>query len=277
MDRILYETHSHTALCKHAFGTPDEYAMAAQHAGLKGLMITCHNPMPFGFSSQVRMELDEFDEYLDLVECTRSAWFGRIDVRLGLECDYFPGFEDWLERQVKAAPYDYLLGSVHPQTGEFRERFCTDDPYVFQRHYFEQLAIAAETGWFDCLAHPDLVKNTTATAWPPDLIMDDIRHCLDRVAATGIAMELNTSGRNKVIAEMNPFPEMLCEMASRGIPVVIGADAHRPERVGEGFDDALKLLGQCGYESVSFFIGHQRQDVFIEQARHSLQSSERSS
>ena len=270
MERLLYETHSHTPLCKHAFGSTDEYAAAAQRAGLKGLVVTCHNPMPAGFSANVRMDVDEFDEYLNLVDRAKTEWQGRIDLRLGLECDYFPGFEDWLERQVLAAPYDYLLGSVHPQTAEFRERFWTDDPHKFQLHYFEQLALAAETGWFDCLAHPDLVKNETAAAWQPDLIMDDIRRCLDRVAATGTAMELNTSGRNKVISEMNPFPEMLQEMSSRAIPVVIGADAHCPERVGESFDDALDLLKQCGYRHVSFFLERQRFEILIDQARISL-------
>ena len=41
-------------------------------------------------------------------------------------------------------------------------------------------------------------------------------------------MELNTSGMYKVVAEMNPFRDMLREMRRRSIPVVIGSDAHEP-------------------------------------------------
>ena len=48
-----------------------------------------------------------------------------------------------------------------------------------------------------------LVKNSTADAWDPDALADHIGRCLDRVAAAGTAMELNTSGLNKVIREMN--------------------------------------------------------------------------
>ena len=269
-ERLLYETHSHTPLCKHAFGQPEEYASVAWFAGLKGLIVTCHNPMPHGFSADVRMGQDEFEEYQRIIAQARKTWNGRIDVRLGLECDYFPGFESWLETQVQSAPFDYILGSVHPQTSEFRDRFWTGDAVKYQLHYFEQLAIAAETGWFDCLAHPDLVKNETAAAWQPDQIMDKIRCSLDRIATTGVAMELNTSGLHKVIPEMNPFPEMLREMTARSIPVVIGADAHRPERVGESFVDALELLWGCGFEHVSLFLDRERCDIPIQSALESV-------
>ncbi len=225
---LIYETHSHTPLCKHAIGEPQEYADVAHRRGLRGLMVTCHNPMPHGFSARVRMSEDEFDTYVELVARAREEWSGRIDVRLGLEADYFPGYESWLERQLNSAEFHYVLGSVHPQIGEYKERFWRGDPIDFQRTYFQQLAEAAETGLFDCLAHPDLVKNQTADHWVPESIMDDICRVLDRIAATGIAMELNTSGMNKVVPQFNPFPVMLVEMCERSIPVVIGGDAHKP-------------------------------------------------
>jgi histidinol-phosphatase (PHP family) len=267
---LLFETHSHTPLCRHAVGWPTEYAAVAEARGLRGLLVTCHNPMPDGFSAGVRMRPDQFDAYVDLVAHTRDEWLGRVDVRLGLEADYFAGFEPWLERQLNAADFHSVLGSVHPQIAEFRERYWDDDVTEVQRTYFRLLADAAETGLFDCLAHPDLIKNMTADDWQPSRIMDDIRRALDRIAATGMAMELNTSGVNKLIAEMNPFPDMLIEMADRQIPVCIGADAHSPERVADQFGDALRLLESCGYSQVSFFLERRRHDVSIEAAAASL-------
>ncbi len=64
---VLYETHSHTPLCKHAIGEPEEYAEAAAARGLRGVIITCHNPMPAGFSPRVRMRADQLDDYVNLV------------------------------------------------------------------------------------------------------------------------------------------------------------------------------------------------------------------
>ncbi len=269
-DPILYESHSHTPLCKHAIGQPDEYAEVAQRRGLKGLIVTCHNPMPGGFSARVRMAEDQFDEYVDLVASATEQYEGRVDVRLGLEADYFEGMEPYLEEQLSSAEFHFVLGSVHPQIPEFRERYWQDDPIEVQRIYFRLLAQAAETGLFDSISHPDLIKNFTAEAWRPERIMDDICRTLDRIADTGVAMELNTSGVMKTISEMNPMPEMLREMAARGIPVTLGSDAHHPERVADGFESALELLRDCGFRYVSIFLDRRRQELPIDAALGSL-------
>ena len=269
-ERILYESHSHTPLCNHADGYPSDYAAVADQRGLKGLIVTCHNPMPDGFSANVRMREDQFDRYLQLVESTRQEWQGRVDVRLGLEADYFEGHESYLEKQLASADFHYVLGSVHPQIDEFRTRYWSSDFAEVQRTYFRLLAKSAETGLFDSLAHPDLIKNFTSKAWMPEAIMDDIRAALDRIAATGVAMELNTSGVNKTISEMNPFPGMLVEMNQRGIPVTIGADAHDPGRVADGYETALELLAECGYSHVSLFLDRKRREISIPSALASL-------
>jgi histidinol-phosphatase (PHP family) len=267
---VFYETHSHTPLCKHAVGEPEQYAEAARRGGLIGLVVTCHNPMPDGFSAGVRMREDQFDQYVDMVARARDAFAGTVDVRLGLEADYFEGYEGWLERQLQSADFHYVLGSVHPQIGEFKVRYHGQSPVELHRTYFGLLAQAAETRLFDCLAHPDLIKNETPHDWDPTLVWDDIRRALDRIAAAGTAMELNTSGVNKKVAEMNPFPAMLRAMRERGIPVVIGADAHEPGRVGDGFVEALALLEECGYREASFFLERRLQSVPIDAARKAL-------
>jgi histidinol-phosphatase (PHP family) len=267
---MLYETHSHTPLCKHAKGEPEEYAEAALRRGLSGLIVTCHNPMPDGYASDMRMSLDEWGNYIELVDRARQACAGTIDIRLGLEADFFPGYESWLEEQITSADLHYVLGSVHPNFHEYKQRYWQSDSVDFQRLYFAMLADAAETRLFDCLSHPDIVKNDPELNWEPGAIMADVCHALDRIAETGIAMELNTSGAYKVSEEMNPFPEMLVEMRKREIPVVIGADAHRPERVGDGYEAALDLLKECGYTTVSFFLERERRDIDIDSARTSL-------
>ena len=42
-----------------------------------------------------------------------------------------------------------MLGSVHPQTAEFRQQYWKGEPVELQRIYFQLLADAAETGLFD--------------------------------------------------------------------------------------------------------------------------------
>ena len=226
--------------------------------------------MPNGFSQHVRMRQDQFEDYVELVAKTREEWSGRVDVRLGLEADYFEGSEAFLEKQMASADFHFVLGSVHPQIAEFRARYWQPEEFEVQQTYFNLLAQSAETGLFDSLAHPDLIKNVTTKVWSPNAILDDIRHALDRIAATGVAMELNTSGVNKTISEMNPFPAMLKEMCQRNIPVTLGADAHEPNRVADGYETALQLLLECGFSHVSFFLERKRHEVLIQDALASL-------
>ena len=267
---LLYESHMHTPLCKHAEGEPGEYAERAALRGLKGIIVTCHNPIPGGWSADVRMAPSEFDQYCDMVAEAREQYKGRVDVRLGLESDFVPGMEGWLEELHGKAEFHHILGSVHPQVGAYMKRYFQGDWFAYQKLYFEHLAQAAETGLFDTLAHPDLVKNLSPEEWDLDRIFPDILRALDRIQKSGTAMELNTSGVNKSLPEMNPGPQILAAMAEREIPVVIGADAHVPERVGDGYEDALDLLEASGYREISFFLARRRQTAGIAEARASL-------
>lgn len=267
---ILYESHSHTPLCKHAIGEPEEYAAMAEARGLKGIIFTCHAPLPGGFASEVRMAPHQFDDYVAMVARARAAFAGRVDVRLGLESDYYPGVEPWLEQLHARVPLHHVLGSVHYQMRDYRALFYRGDLAAYQAVYYEHLALSAESGLFDTLAHPDLIKNEEPSQWDFEKVRPHIARALDRIAATGVAMELNTSGLLKALPEMNPSPAQLVMMRERGIPVVIGADAHMPRRVGDGYAQALRLLQAAGYDEVSYFLERKRRTVAITAALASL-------
>ena len=107
-------------------------------------------------------------------------------------------------------------------------------------------------------------------AWDADVLLDDIRRVLDRIAATGVAMELNTSGALKGGHEVHPCEPMLREMKAREIPIVIGSDAHQPERVSDYFMPALSQLMKVGYDKISAFRGRERYEVDLMDALRSL-------
>lgn len=270
---VLYDMHMHTPLCKHARGEPEAYAEVAQQRGLKGIVFTCHNPTNDGWSPNVRMSMAEFDGYVEMIGRARLAWAGRIDVRLGLECDYVPGMEPWLERLLAMAEFHHVLGSVHPHLDDYRDRYFTGDIAAFQRTYFEHQALAAESGLFDTIAHPDLIKNSAPSGWGSDRVMDVVRRCLDRIAAADTAMELNTSGLNKRVAEMNPGSPILVEMRERDIPVVVNSDAHDPQRVAAAFEEALETLAAVGYTHTHIVLDRKREAIPIAEARESLARS----
>ena len=265
---LLYDSHCHTPLCRHAVGEPEEYAAIAMRRGFAGLTITCHGPTSREWDYCMRSE--QWPEYLGLCARARAAFAGKVDVRTGVECDFMPGMESYWSDFLGRYDLSHVLGSVHPHAGDYRKLYQNGDALEYQKTYFDHLALAAETGLFDTLAHPDVIKNIDPSQWQIDRILPSIQKSLDRIARTGVAMELNSSGLTKDIPEMNPGPVMLCEMASRAIPVVVGSDAHSPRRVGAHFDDALDLLQQCGFRNVSFFVERRRRDVPLDLARVSL-------
>ncbi len=266
--RNMYDSHMHTVLCKHARGPLSAYAEQAERAGLRGITFTCHSPMPFGWNPKTRMTIGQLGQYVDMVEEARAQFAGRVELRLGLECDFLPGFEGWLEGLQERADFSYLLGSVHPQTDEYKALYLEGATRLeYEASYFENLALAAESGLFDCLSHPDIVKIVHPKLYKASDHMDKIRRVLDRIARAGTAMELNTSGKHKPYPEMNPGREILAEMALREIPVVLGSDAHDARRVGADFDLALGQLVEAGYRRVSYFIERERHDLAISEVR----------
>jgi len=265
-----FDSHMHTPLCRHAYGHPQEYAEAALERGLSGIIFTCHSPMPDEWFHHVRMAPEDFDQYVELVERTRDEFEERLEIRLGLESDWFPGMENYLADLHEQAEFHFILGSVHYHGPEYRELFKDLSTQEFYAEYFNQLALSAESELFDSLAHPDLVKNHHHEDWNVDDQKEAIAKALDRIAQTGVAMELNTSGVNKRAAEMNPSLSMLAMMNERDIPVTLGSDSHVPDRVGDGFFQALDDLEEAGYSKVQVFCERRPEPVTIRRFRRAL-------
>jgi histidinol-phosphatase (PHP family) len=182
--------------------------------------------------------------------------------------------EAGLEKLLGRAEFHHVLGSVHPQLEEYKDRYFDGDHTAFQQTYFDHLARAAETGLFDTLSHPDLVKNIAPRHWSYADMEETIGTCLDRIASEGTAMELNTSGLNKALPEMNPGGSMLVQMQKRGIPVVVGSDAHDPDRVAAAFEEAFDLLVAAGYAEINCVLERTARAIPIDSARRSLRPIE---
>ena len=268
--RILYDMHIHTPLCGHAKGTLDEYSEVAVQRGLKGMVITCHNPTNDGWTTDVRMSLDDFTTYVDLVDAATKKWGDRLDIRLGLESDYYPGCEEWLQTLHGMAEFHHILASVHPQLRDYSSLYLTDSYDEAVSTYFTHLAEAAETGLYDTISHPDLIKILGPKRWDAKRFIDVICSSLDRIAAADVAMELNTSGLNRNPSEMHPGSVILKEMHERSIPVVLGSDAHHPNRVADMFEDALRILQDAGYSQTNMVLNRTRTPVAIDDAIASL-------
>jgi len=175
-----------------------------------------------------------------------------LPVKLGLEVDYVPGREEETRELLAPYPWDYLLGSLHYIDG----LGVDNEPRIVEtvgveeawRMYFEALAVAARSGLFDSLSHPDLVKIFGARA-----ASFDYGAVVAEIADSGVAVEVSTAGLHKPVRELYPHPEFLAACRERDVPVTLASDAHSPEVVGRDFDRALELLRSVGYDTLTVF------------------------
>ena len=249
MDK-LPDYHFHTNLCKHANGELRDFVHSANIKGIPEICCTDHAPNPDGYDPKNRMELKQFPLYRAAFEELKDNETPKF--LFGIEADYYNGCEAFLTNWLVREHFDFVLGSVH-----FIDNWGFDNPA--ERHvwdsvdisatwkkYFAVVAKLVDTGLFDAVSHLDLPKKFGHR--PPDKALKEmIAPLLDRMAMTGIGMEINTSGLRKPVKEIYPSPlilEMACE---RRIPICFGSDSHRPEEMGSDFDGALALAREVSY------------------------------
>ncbi len=182
------------------------------------------------------------------------------DLRLGIEADFIPGTEDRMADLLDARDWDYVVGSIH-FLGDWALDMDKYDiwgaghsPEQVWATYFTWLGEAAMSGLFDVLAHPDIVKHWGRTRPFPE---DDLRNyyelAMDGIAASNIAIEVSTAGLRKPVEEIYPAPGFLELCLEAGNPVVLSSDAHTPEHLGYGYQDALLYLADLGVTELATF------------------------
>lgn len=257
------DLHTHTALCKHASGTPEEYLAAARKAGLAYWGVSDHFPAPAGYDAAFRMTPDDLPRYLGILDSLREAAKGSgLQVLAAVEFDYVPGRMD----EVFAAldplrpKFDCLIGSVH-YVGDF----AFDDPDKladWPRYgvdavwddYLTGLKAFVELGGFNVMAHSDLPKKFGFRPSNYENVLRRMTDIYECAAAKGICLELNTAGLRVAADEIYPSPELLRAAFRAGMKITLGSDAHKPEHVAYGFDQAAELARSVGWTMHTAFV-----------------------
>ncbi len=240
-------------------GNAERYREAATERGVTELGVAEH---VYRFSAALDVwrhpfwlpyATDDLDAYCDFVR-------ERTDLRLGIEADFIAGREDQMANLLDGRDWDFVVGSVH----FLREHSIDTEDYSIWgtgesadkvwRRYFETTAAAAQTGLYDVMSHPDLVKVWGRDAPRPDR---DLRFyyepAVEAYADVGVAVELSTAGLRKPVEEIYPAQAMLEMLVDAGCPIALSSDAHTPEDVAYRYDDALTALESAGVREIAVF------------------------
>ncbi len=257
------DLHTHTALCKHASGTPEEYLAAAQKAGLVYWGVSDHFPAPAGYDAEFRMAPGDLPRYFDILDSLRDVADGSgLQVLAAVEFDYVPDRMDEVSAALDPLRpiFDYLIGSVH-YVGDF----AFDDPdklAEWPRYgvdavwdgYLTDLKAFVELGGFNVLAHSDLPKKFGFRPSDCENVVRRMADIYECAAAKGIRLELNTAGLRVAADEIYPSPELLRAAFRAGMKITLGSDAHKPEHVAYAFDRAAELARSIGWTTHTAFV-----------------------
>jgi histidinol-phosphatase (PHP family) len=243
--------HLHTPFCRHAVGEPTEYAARALELGFAEIGFSDHAPMPQDEFDDWRMTAGELDTYVAGVRQAKCAHPG-LDIKLGLEIDFFPNHVGWVLDLAARHPWDYLIGSVHYVSDSWAlddprqlSEWYRQDPWEVWEAYFERLTLAAESGLFDIIGHADLCKKFRIC--PSRDCTPLFERFLSEARKHDTAVELNTAGLRKDCREIYPGAHFLSLAAKAGVAITFGSDAHSPHEVGLGFAEAIQLARSVGY------------------------------
>lgn len=222
-----WNIHTHTARCRHATGSDEEYILTAMDAGYRTLGFSDHAPMPFAgeYYSTMRMYPEQLPEYMASLTALREQYGDRIELKIGLEVEYYPHlFSDFL-KLIEPYPVEYLLLGQHFLYDEIGSPWMgrpTDDPDHLLA-FVQQSCDGMKTGLFTYLAHPDLIWFTGDES----LYTDQMALLCRTAKETQTVLELNINGafRNRNY----PDPRFWRIAAEVGCTCLIGSDAHSPD------------------------------------------------
>ena len=250
----LPDYHTHTVRCGHATGVPSEYVAMAKAQRLIGIGIADHLPLLPEPDPELSMNVSDLPAYVEEVQGLQLNFPGYV--LLGIEADYRPNTVTDVAALLDEYPFDYAIGSVH-HIGSWgfddprqMDGYSDRDIDAVWIEYFQLMGDAAESGLFTILGHLDLVKKF---GYRPTRALDaELDSLVERIARSGVLVEVNTAGLHKPVKEAYPTLDILRRLNDAGVGITFGSDAHKPQEVGRDFAHAAELARQAGYDRFAY-------------------------
>ena len=254
------DLHTHTILCGHAAGQPEEFLDAAIAKGLKYYGISDHLPCPDGFDQESRMMMLQYPEYRQIVaDMKKRAEGSGTEVLYSCEMDYVPGRMREVADFVIPEHYDYIIGSIHTVNGflvdhpDYTPRFLECGVDFMWNMYFDMLCEFVTGFPFHILGHADLLKVFGYRHSDSAVVNQRMYSVFELCAEKNIMVEINTAGWRKPVGEQYPSFELLKLAHQCGCSITLGSDAHKPEQIAADFDKAVELAEAAGFSCAYAF------------------------
>ncbi|TRX70324.1 histidinol-phosphatase [Carboxylicivirga sp. M1479] len=268
-----FSFHTHSDFCD-GKASVEEVCEKAIELGLGAVGFSSHAPV--AFETTWAMNFHKMDSYVKEVERCRLKYKDQLEVYRSLETDFIaPGKSIPFDEYRALGQLDYIIGSVHlvanPQSQQglwfldgpvenYEKGLNTcfnGDAVAAVQQYYSQIQEMVRTQKPDVIAHMDKVvmnnKNrffTEEDAWYQDVVEET----LQVIAKSESIVEINTRGiyRGKYHTWF-PNERIIKRCVDLNIPLTVSVDAHHPDELIAGFEEAVLALQKMGCRYLSVF------------------------
>ena len=261
----LIDLHNHTTRCGHASGEMSAYVERALALGLRDFGFSDHSHWMLHDNRGRRyaMQAEELDAYIADVRALQARYnqggTRPFNIRLGMEMDFIPSRLDEAFAVQRRYPWDYIIGSVHNIGFEKLQEPAMYDEWHIEdvcELYFHRLGEMLRANFCDIVGHLDLPKKMGRR--PRGSMLAYVEPLIPDLLASGVAVEINTSGRDAPAGESMPGRDVVACLAAAGVPLTLGSDAHAPHSVGRHFAETIAELRELGVRELVRFEGRRQ-------------------
>jgi len=269
MKQYRWDGHCHTEFCPHGKG--DSTALMIEQAirlGFTKLSLTEHAPLPTGLIEdkalfdELALTKKQLPEYLEKGRALKHTYRNKIELLVGLEVDYIPGYEDYLldfygewGDQIE----DSLL-SVHFIGTKDNPLMIDYSPDHFRQTVLAQYGdlTSAHRAYWDTvmasvtlpfgehkpnrLGHLGLISKFAQIFPPPTFGQGYFEPLVGQIKAQGYALDYNVAGFSNKTCGQAYMPTSLMRLAQAAkVPIVYGSDAHSIKAIGLHYEPYQEL------------------------------------
>ena len=253
-----YHTHHH--LCGHAVGNCEDYVLEAINNNFVELGFSDHAPNSRVDDFGVRMEPNQFKEYMEDIEYVQNKYKNKLTIKKGIEVEFFYDHDEYynaLKQEV-----DYMILGQHyishtKSMNDLQSGFALSSRKDIQV-YANFVCEGMRTNNFDILAHPDLYM-CGYKDWNQDAIQ--VAHKILKCAEeTNTILEFNGNGlrrrkHNTPQGMKSPYPrlEFWNLVKEYKVKTIFGIDCHSPEQIGDSIiREAEAVYKDLNTDSIEF-------------------------
>lgn len=208
----------------------------------------------------------KMSDFVNFINSQKERWSNAgIELKLGIEADYFVGGEEELKALLAPFNFDYIIGSVHFNHGwgfdnpELESKFNDYDLVELYTDHFNTVIKAAESGIFSFIAHLDNLKVFNYRP-DEDLLVPLYEKVAEALVKNDVATEVNVGLKYRYpVKEQCPSERFIQVLSKHNVLFTTSSDSHFPHDIGIYNEEIRDLLKRNGVESIVRFDNMKRE------------------